>query len=112
MMAMRHWSLLHKMTEPELALEPAIASLGVPYRCQHPLLGHFCDFALPTYKIVVEVDGKSHDDAEARAADKVRDAKMQTKGWKVVRLKNAEALENPFGWVEANVKPLLTKKEI
>lgn len=106
------WALYHAATDPELTLEPEIAALGAPYRFQHPLLGCFCDFALPVQKIVVEVDGASHKKKGAPERDAARDAKMAKHGWTVLRLSNETALDDPKGWVRRNLKPLVKPKKV
>lgn len=104
-MAMR-WNRLYKGTPAELALEDAIAALGVPYRTQFPgfLYGFrfFPDFLLPTLGLVIEVD----DDSHTRAAKKIADAERtefleESQGWKVARCTNDEALNNPREAVRA-----------
>jgi very-short-patch-repair endonuclease len=91
---------LYEGTASEHALEPAVASLGIPYRWQMPVGNYFLDFALPTLKVAIEVDGASHDRAEQKAKDKERTAYLEAKGWRVVRCTNAEAQNDPYGTVE------------
>lgn len=95
------WAKLYNGTPAELALEPAIAALGRPYRFQHPLwsLGIFPDFALVADRVVIEVDDKSHNRADKRAADALRTKKLNALGWKVVRCTNEEAMQAPFDTV-------------
>ena len=50
--------------------------LGVRVRRQHVLWPFICDFFVPAYKLVVEVDGAVHDGAEAWARDAWRDAEL------------------------------------
>lgn len=100
------WHKLYKGTPPELALEDAIAALGVPYRTQFPgfLYGFrfFPDFLLPTLKLVIEVDDSSHTRAAKMVEDHDRSEFMEDKfGWKVVRCTNKNALDNPHGTVRA-----------
>ncbi len=98
------WNRLYRGTEPELALEDAVASLGVPYRSQFPgfLFGFrfFPDFLLPTLQLVIEVDDRSHNTAEKKLEDAARTEKLHSlHGWAVVRCTNEEALSNPKGAV-------------
>lgn len=87
-------------TPAERSLEPAIASMGVPYRFQHPIwaLGYFPDFVLQRDKLVIEVDDDSH--KRKKADDKKRTARLNKAGWKVVRCTNQEALEAPYSTVD------------
>ena len=108
------WAKLHNLTNAEKALEPAIASLGVPYRAQHALwaLGVFADFALLNQRLVIEVDDPGH--ARRKKADAERTAKLNRAGWRVVRTTNAAALSNPYATVDRLMEeaslPLRTRK--
>lgn len=100
------WGKLYKGTPAELALEDAVAALGVPYRTQFPgyLYGFrfFPDFLLPTLKLVIEVDDSSHRRSAKIIEDADRSDVMNEKfGWQVVRCTNEEALSNPHGTVRA-----------
>lgn len=105
----RWYQLYTHQTDPEKAIEPAIAALGIPYRFQHrlpsPLSNFFPDFAvldrgLDKPGIIIEVDGSSHDSPAAQAADAERTAKMEAEGWVVVRCRNEEAIADPYGTVD------------
>ncbi len=102
-MALR-WGRLYRGTPAELVLEDAIAAVGVPYRTQFPgyLYGlrYFPDFYLPTLKLVIEVDDRSHLKADKMLADAERTAALEELGWQVVRCTNDEALEDPIGTVK------------
>jgi very-short-patch-repair endonuclease len=100
---LRRWAALYSQpTEAERAIEPAIASLGVPYRFNHPLwaLRCFPDFVLPQHRVVIEVDDSSHARAAKRKADEERTQKLNGAGWSVVRCWNDEALADPYGTVD------------
>jgi len=111
------WSRLYsRPTAPELAMEPAVAALGVPYRFQHPIFarGVIPDFALfpdgyPVPGVIFEVDGDSHRSPAARRKDAERTAKLEADGWTVVRCENDEAVSDPRAtvarmWAEAQEK--------
>jgi very-short-patch-repair endonuclease len=100
-MAMR-WSKLSEGTKAEIAIEDEIAALGVPYRFQFPGYKYGCrffpDYYLPTLKLVIEIDDKSHD--KKTEADQDRsNIIFQTWGAQVVRCTNEEALNDPHGAV-------------
>lgn len=98
---LRNWAKLYsQQTEAEAALEPALASLGVPYRFQHPVwaAGLFPDFVLLHQRVVIEVDDKSH--RSKKKADAERTAKLKKLGWKVVRCTNEEAKQAPYDTVD------------
>lgn len=99
---LEYWAALYqKQTVSEAALEPAIAALGRPYRFQHPVFSHhfFVDYALMEDKIIIEVDGKSHNSAAAKEHDSARTAALEKLGWTVVRCKNEDAQRDPAGTV-------------
>lgn len=97
------WSKLYaNPTDAEAAIEPAIASLGVRYRFQHPLFGLrlFPDFVLPDYRVVLEVDDRSHYTKKKREADAERTERLNSGSWTVVRCSNEEAEDDPYGAVD------------
>lgn len=105
------WLRLYlRPTGPELALEPAVAALGVPYRFQHPIpgmrtaegktLSPILDFAVypngtDQPGIAFEVDGESHFTPAGRAKDAIRTATLEAAGWVVCRCTNEEATSHP-----------------
>jgi hypothetical protein len=98
------WNKLYKGTPAELAMEDAVASLGIPYRTQFPgfLYGFrfFPDFFLPTLQLVIEVDDSSHTRLAKVIADGERTEALEDKlGCRVVRCSNREALTDPHGAV-------------
>jgi very-short-patch-repair endonuclease len=104
-----YWAKNYGGTEPELAMEPAIAALGTPYRFQHPFWGQhaIADFVLLKHKVILEVDGKEHRTLKGKREDAARTALLNKRGWTVVRCTNEEALEDPYEVVERLIKPLL-----
>lgn len=69
---------------------------GFKFRRQHPILGHIADFACVRAKVVVEIDGDSHDESR-RNADEPKDEVLAKYGWKVVRLTNTDIANNLDG---------------
>lgn len=103
-----YWYKLHaNPTAPELAIEPAIAALGIPYRSQHLFMGmsHIADFAIPSLKLTIEVDGDSHLKPSQREKDLVHTIKLVGAGWRVARVSNEEALRDPAGAVARALSP-------
>jgi very-short-patch-repair endonuclease len=97
------YRLYHNMTPAEKALEPAIAALGERYRSQHPILKYklFADFALLDRKLIIEVDGDSHDKPSQIKKDLEHTIALKSDGWEVTRVSNEQALANPVGTVVA-----------
>ena len=52
------------------------------------------DVANVALKIGIELDGQSHNSEKARERDKKKDALLITKGWRMLRFKNKEVLNN------------------
>ncbi len=102
-MMLRNWSRLYsQMTPAELAIEPAVASMGIVYRPQHPVwaLGVFADFALMQDRVILEIDDKSHRAPKKKEADAERTRKLRSIGWRVARTTNEEALADPWAAVD------------
>jgi very-short-patch-repair endonuclease len=60
------------------------SQLGVAFRRQVVIGGFIVDFAAPSVRLVVEVDGGYH--AERLRADALRDRALQRLGWRILRL--------------------------
>jgi primosomal protein N' (replication factor Y) len=90
--------LRRKATDAERLLWQRLRSnaLGVRFRRQHPIPPFIADFACPSARLVVEVDGSQH----GGAADAARDAALESAGWRVVRFWNNEVLTNTEGVVQ------------
>lgn len=97
-MAGRAGKLYRDITSAEIAMEEAIAKLGVPYRIQFPYylwgVRYFPDFLLPTLKLIIEVDDDSHREKAKKEADEQRTQELNSLGWTVVRCTNQEALDD------------------
>lgn len=65
--------------------------LGVRFRRQAPILGWIADFWCPSLRLVVEIDGSSHD--QRKTADAYRDSVMGLYGIGVLRIP-ASLVEN------------------
>lgn len=72
--------------------------LGVVVRRQHVVGEHIVDLAIPSVKLAVEVDGRSH--IGRQAADARRDRKLARLGWRVLRLEAELVLREPEVAVE------------
>lgn len=60
--------------------------LGLKFRRQMPLGSYIVDFACVERRLVVECDGRTHDNDDRRAHDMRRDAWLRENGWRVLRL--------------------------
>jgi very-short-patch-repair endonuclease len=74
---------------------------GLGFRRQVPFRNYIADFACLSVKLVVELDGESHDFEERQTADQVRDAIFVSEGFQVLRFTNEQVMSNLEGVVEA-----------
>ncbi|HVI59822.1 MAG TPA: endonuclease domain-containing protein [Luteimonas sp.] len=80
---------------------------GCKFRRQHPLLDFVVDFTCLERRIVVELDGGQHADAEHY--DTRRTATLEKAGFAVLRFWNNEVFENIDGVLEVILQTLLQR---
>ncbi len=74
--------------------------LDVQFYRQKPIENYIVDFYAPKIKLVVEIDGAQHFEAEHRAQDERRDAVLNALGLRVLRFDNHAVLTNTDGVIE------------
>ncbi|HEX2793276.1 MAG TPA: DUF559 domain-containing protein [Croceicoccus sp.] len=101
--------LRNTATPAERLLWPYLArsQLGAKFSHQMPVGAYFADFVCRAHKLVVELDGHSHDVAPERDAE--RDRWMKAQGYTVLRFTNAEVMGNVEGVAEAIRQELIEK---
>jgi very-short-patch-repair endonuclease len=75
------------------------------FRRQHPIGHYFVDFVCVELALIIELDGGQH--AERVAADEVRTAFLEARGFRVLRFWNNDVLGNLGGvliTIEAELK--------
>jgi len=84
--AERAWCMRFAQTPSESALWQAIrrSQLGVSFKRQFPIGNHIADFAAPSVKLAIEVDGGYH--ATRAAADARKDRHLSRAGYRVLRI--------------------------
>jgi very-short-patch-repair endonuclease len=85
------------MTEAELKLWNELRAhrlMELGFRRQFPIAGYIVDFACPTHKVIVEVDGSQHGDDTAAEADAARTKRLERDGWTVLRFWNGDVLRD------------------
>lgn len=87
--------LRRRLSLPEMLLWRLlrVTRRALRFRRQHPLGPYVADFYCPAAKMVIEVDGATHD--ASQDADKWRDNYMESLGLKVMRVAAAEVLSDP-----------------
>ena len=73
---------------------------GLGFRRQVPIRNYIADFICMSAKIVVELDGESHDFEERQKVDQSRDAFFVSEGFQVLRFTNEQVMSNLEGVVE------------
>jgi very-short-patch-repair endonuclease len=85
------------MTDAELKLWNELRAhrlMGLGFRRQFPIAGYIVDFACPTKRLIVEVDGSQHADDTVAEADAVRSRALEQDGWTVLRFWNDDVLRD------------------
>ena len=89
-------SLRASMTDSEKLLWSRLRKkqiLDVPFYRQKPIGSYIVDFYAPRAKLVVEVDGSQHMEADHIQKDTCRDAYLKERGLCVLRFNNLQVLE-------------------
>ena len=74
---------------------------GLGFRRQSPMGNYIADFVAHSCKLVVEVDGESHDFESRLRHDERRDAWFASRGYRVLRFANHDVMKNLEGVVIA-----------
>ena len=85
------------MTDAELKLWnelPAHRLMGLSFRRQVPIAGYIVDFACPTHRLVVEVDGSQHGQDMDLRYDENRTKRLKQDGWTILRFWNDDVLRD------------------
>ena len=74
---------------------------GPGFRRQLPMHAYFVDFVCHSARLVVELDGESHDFESRQRSDRTRDAWFDSQGYAVLRFTDRDAMTNLSGVIEA-----------
>ena len=82
--------LRKEITAAETMLWRSLRNRGIAAksRRQVPIGPYVADFACVPARLVVELDGRPHDDPDRRDRDLSRDAWLAEQGWRVLRIPN------------------------
>jgi very-short-patch-repair endonuclease len=64
--------------------------LGYKFKRQHSIGGYILDFYCSEHKLIIELDGATHNTKEAKEYDKIRDKYFSELGYKTFRFQNEE----------------------
>jgi len=76
---------------------------GLKFSRQMPIAGYFGDFVCRSKRLVVELDGGQHGNADAAAYDADRTSALNGAGYRVIRLWNNDLTSNMDGVLETIV---------
>lgn len=89
-----------KPTEAEIAFWEIVKGRrlnGFKFRRQHIISQYIADFVCLPYKLIIEIDGLIHQLPGNIESDRVRTEHLAKLGFKVLRLKNEEVINDPDG---------------
>ena len=95
------------MTDAERALWQRLRGRqveGAKFRRQHPFLDYIVDFVCLERQLIMEVDGGQHDESKR---DRMRDDRLSSSGFRVLRCWNHEVLQQTDDVVAAVRQALL-----
>ncbi|MER8481952.1 endonuclease domain-containing protein [Mesorhizobium sp. M1322] len=90
-------SMRHVMTDAELRLWNELRAhrlMGLSFRRQVPIGPYIVDFACPTHRLVVEVDGSQHAETEHAERDATRSTNLKSSGWTILRFWNDDVIRD------------------
>ncbi|PDV86621.1 hypothetical protein CO652_19875 [Rhizobium sp. H4] len=113
--------LRRELTKAEAAMWEMLRDLrpyGARFRRETPIGPYIADFAWLSARLIVEVDGDSHETIEGRRHDLardafLRDAFLRNQGFNVLRFDNAQVLDGPdyvFITIEKHAAPFLKER--
>jgi very-short-patch-repair endonuclease len=81
---------------PEVVLWRALRSRpgGLKFRRQHPIGPYVLDFACLSARLAIEVDGAIHAHGDRARRDMVRDARLESVGFRTLRVRAADVLSD------------------
>src|SRR5262249_14465558 len=85
-----------------LALQQTAEGMKLKFRRQQPIRPYIADFACMKAKLLIELDGTSHDTQVKY--DQARDAYLRAQGYKVLRFSNQDVANDVNGVVETIVR--------
>ena len=87
-----------EMSEPALRMWLQLRAerfMGIKFRREKVIGDYIADFAANSPKLVIEIDGDTHDIDDPR--DAIRTRYLETQGYRVVRYSNVEVMQNLEG---------------
>jgi very-short-patch-repair endonuclease len=73
---------------------------GTHFRRQMPIGAFIADFVCPAARLVIEVDGSQHGEAQGKIRDEKRTQRLESEGYRVLRFWNNDITQNIRGVLE------------
>jgi very-short-patch-repair endonuclease len=73
------------------------------FRRQHPVGFYIADFYCHKYKLIIEVDGRIHEEQEIRERDLNREAELKRLGLRIIRFTNDQIISD-INYVISQIK--------
>ncbi len=90
-------TLRENATPAEKRFRHLLRYLGIEFEFQYPVDGFLLDFAIPSVKLGIEIDGKEHRRGKkVREYDQQRTEHLENLGWLILRFSNFEVLNYPI----------------
>ena len=107
----RRRELRKKSTKEEIILWSRLRDnkLSCKFKRQHSIGGYILDFYCSEYKLIIELDGTTHNTSDAKEYDKIRDIYFSELGYKTIRFLNSE-IKNDIEKVVNNIQVHLVGK--
>jgi very-short-patch-repair endonuclease len=108
--------LRRELTKAEAAMWDMLRDLrpyGARFRRETPIGPYIADFAWLSARIVIEVDGDSHETDAGRRHDIRRDIFMKEQGFTILRFDNAQVVDGPdyvFIEIQKHAAPFLKEQ--
>ena len=95
--------LRRKMSLPEVLLWKHLRQkpMGLKFRNQHPIDTFVADFYCHKARMIIEIDGISHDMGDQPEFDQQRDELLMATGLNVIRIPAPEVLRDPAAVAES-----------
>ncbi len=95
-MRLRAKNLRNNSTAAEIILWQELKNSrpGAKFRRQQPLDHYVADFYCPALKLIIEIDGNSHDFAEINAKDKSKEKYLGQQGYQALRFTDSDIKDN------------------
>jgi very-short-patch-repair endonuclease len=69
---------------------------GARFRRETPIGPYIADFAWLSARVIVEVDGDSHETSRGKSHDIQRDQFLRNEGFSILRFDNAQVIDGPI----------------